>query len=172
MIMFGSSFFFVLLADKLIPSKKYWAAPWLDESAFTIQGGTSTSGSITRWFRDNFAGLEMANQEAGGKNAYAALADLLKDSPPGARGLVTLPYFEGERTPIYDSKARGTIIGLTIGHTRADVYRSLLEGIAFGIRDIIETIAEKESTKGSSALQAEPRTAAGCKLSVILPISK
>jgi len=143
MIMFGSSFFFVLLADKLIPSKKYWAAPWLDESAFTIQGGTSTSGSITRWFRDNFAGLEMANQEAGGKNAYAALADLLKDSPPGARGLVTLPYFEGERTPIYDSKARGTIIGLTIGHTRADVYRSLLEGIAFGIRDIIETIAEE-----------------------------
>ena len=143
MIMFGSSFFFVLLMDRLIPSQKFWSTPWLDSSAYTIQGGTSTSGSITRWFRDNFAGLEMANQEAGGKNAYAALADLLKDSPPGARGLVTLPYFEGERTPIYDSKARGTIIGLTIGHTRADVYRSLLEGIAFGIRDIIETIAEE-----------------------------
>jgi xylulokinase len=143
MIMFGSSFFFVLLADKLIPSKKYWAAPWLDDSAFTIQGGTSTSGSITRWFRDNFGGQEVANQLAGGKNAYAALADLLNDSPPGARGLISLPYFEGERTPIYDSKARGTVFGLTIGHTRADVYRSLLEGIAFGIRDIIETIAEE-----------------------------
>ena len=67
MIMFGSSFFFVMLADKLIPSKNYWATPWLDKSAFTIQGGTSTSGSITRWFRDNFARLEVTAQNSGGK---------------------------------------------------------------------------------------------------------
>ena len=114
MIMFGSSFFFVLLADKLIPSKKFWATPWLDDSAYTIQGGTSTSGSITRWFRDNFAQEEIAAQKTGGKNAYAALANLLNDSPAGANGLITLPYFEGERTPIYDSKAKGTIFGLTL----------------------------------------------------------
>lgn len=143
MIMFGSSFFFVLLADKLIPSKKFWATPWLDDSAYTIQGGTSTSGSITRWFRDNFGKDELDAQIAGGKNAYAALADLLHDSPPGAKGLITLPYFEGERTPIYDSRAKGVFFGLTLSHTKADVYRSILEGIAFGIRHIIDTIKEE-----------------------------
>lgn len=146
MIMFGSSFFFVLLADKLTPSRKFWATPWLDDSAFTVQGGTSTSGSITRWFRDNFSQEEIASQMMGGKNAYTALADLLKKSPPGANGLITLPYFEGERTPIYDSKAKGMIFGLTLSHTRADVYRSLLEGIGFGIRDILETIKEEGIT--------------------------
>jgi len=143
MIMFGSSFFFVLLMDKLVPSPKFWATPWLDASAFTIQGGTSTSGSITRWFRDQFAQLEMGAQKSGGVNAYAALADLLRESPPGAKGLVLLPYFEGERTPIYDSEAKGVLFGLTLRHTRADVYRAILEGIAFGIRHIVDTLMEE-----------------------------
>ena len=77
------------------------------------------------------------------KNAYTALADLLHDSPPGANGLIMLPYFEGERTPIYDSKAKGAIFGLTLSHTRADIYRSILEGIAFGIRHIIDSIVDE-----------------------------
>lgn len=145
MIMFGSSFFFVLLMDRLIPSQKFWSTPWLDSSAYTIQGGTSTSGSITRWFRDNFAYMEVAAQKSGGKNAYAALAELLQDSPPGAKGLILLPYFEGERTPIYDPEAKGVLFGLTLRHTRADIYRAILEGIAFGIRHIIETLL-KEGT--------------------------
>jgi len=143
MIMFGSSFFFVLLMDRLIPSQKFWSTPWLDSSAYTIQGGTSTSGSITRWFRDNFAYMEVAAQKSGGKNAYAALAELLQDSPPGAKGLILLPYFEGERTPIYDPEAKGVLFGLTLRHTRADIYRAILEGIAFGIRHIIETLLKE-----------------------------
>ena len=146
MIMFGSSFFFVLLMDRLVPSPKFWATPWLDASAYTIQGGTSTSGSITRWFRDQFAHLEMAAQKSGGVNAYVALANLLEESPPGAKGLVLLPYFEGERTPIYDSEAKGVLFGLTLRHTRADIYRAILEGVAFGIRHIIDTLKEEGAT--------------------------
>ncbi len=143
MIMFGSSFFFVMLAEKLLPSEKFWATAWLDSSAYALQGGTSTSGSLTHWFRDNFAPLEVAAQNAGGEPAYTALSHLLKDSPPGAKGLITLPYFEGERTPIYDPEAKGVLFGLSLNHTRADVYRSILEGIAFGIRHIIDTMLEE-----------------------------
>ena len=84
--------------------------------------------------------MEVANQNSGGEPAYAALAKLLKDSPPGAKGLISLPYFEGERTPIYDSEAKGVIFGLTLSHTRADIYRAILEGIAFGIRHIVDTL--------------------------------
>jgi xylulokinase len=143
MVMFGSSFFFVMLAPELLPSEKFWATAWLDPSAYTLQGGTSTSGSLTHWFRDNFAPLEVAAQQAGGAPAYAALAQLLKESPPGAKGLICLPYFEGERTPIYDPDAKGVFFGLTLNHSRADMYRSILEGIAFGIRHIIDTMQEE-----------------------------
>ena len=143
MIMFGSTIFIVMLADQLMPSPKLWATAWLDSTAYTLQGGTSTAGSLTRWFRDNFSAEELAVQKAGGEPAYAALAHLLHDSSPGANGLITLPYFEGERTPVYDPQAKGMVFGLTLSHTRADVYRSLLEGIGFGIRHMIDTMIEE-----------------------------
>jgi len=98
---------------------------------------------LTRWFRDNFSAEEMTIQKAGGEPAYTALARLLLDSPPGAKGLISLPYFEGERTPIYDPQAKGLLFGLTLSHSRADVYRSLLEGIGFGIRHMIDTMIEE-----------------------------
>jgi xylulokinase len=145
MMMFGSSFFFVMLTEKLLPSEKFWATPWLDSTAYALQGGTSTSGSLTRWFRDNFAPIEVAAQKTSGNSAYAALAKLLDESPPGAKGLITLPYFEGERTPIYDPLAKGTIFGLTLRHTRADIYRSMLEGIAFGIHNIIDNLLKLDA---------------------------
>jgi len=143
MIMFGSTIFIVMLADQLMPSPKLWATAWLDPSAYTLQGGTSTAGSLTRWFRENFSAEELAVQRSGGEPAYAALARLLLESTPGANGLITLPYFEGERTPVYDPQAKGMLFGLTLSHTRADVYRSLLEGIGFGIRHMIDTMVEE-----------------------------
>ncbi len=134
MMMFGSSNSFILKTDRLVPTDNYWALNWLEPDTFAFVGGMSTVGSLTRWFRDNLSPLELADQNAGGKNAYAALSELLNDSPPGARGLIALPYFGGERTPMYDSNAKGMLFGLTLKHTRADIYRALLESIGFGIR--------------------------------------
>lgn len=62
--------------------------------------------------------------------------------PAGARGLICLPYFSGERTPIHDPLARGMFAGLTLSHTRADMYRAVLEGTAFGVRHNLEVIGE------------------------------
>jgi xylulokinase len=61
-------------------------------------------------------------------------------SGPGARGLLMLPYFAGERTPVADPDARGVIAGLTIDHTRGDLYRAALEATAFGVRHNIEAL--------------------------------
>jgi xylulokinase len=138
MMMFGSSNSFILKTDRLVPTDNYWALNWLEPGTFAFVGGMSTVGSLTRWFRDNLSPLELADQKASGRNAYAALADLLNDSPPGARGLIALPYFEGERTPMYDPNAKGVLFGLTLKHTRADIYRALLESIGFGIRHNVE----------------------------------
>jgi len=141
LVMFGSSIFFVLKTEHLRRSRAFWAANFLEPGTYAFLGGMSTAGSLTRWFREQFGQPELAAEATGGENAYAALASLAGQSRPGAGGLVALPYFEGERTPLHDPDARGTLFGLTLRHTRADVYRALLESVAYGIRHNVEVMA-------------------------------
>lgn len=140
MMMFGSSNSFIMKTDKLVRTDNFWALNWMGLGTYAVVGGMSTVGSLTRWFRDNLAPVEVAGQAAGGPNAYAAMAELLAETSPGARGLIALPYFEGERTPIYDPDAKGVLFGLTLKHTRADIYRALLESIGFGIRHNVDSM--------------------------------
>jgi xylulokinase len=58
--------------------------------------------------------------------------------PPGSEGLLMLPYFAGERTPVFDPRARGVVTGLTLRHRRGHLIRAAYEGISFGIRQILE----------------------------------
>jgi len=138
MLMYGSTIFLIQKTNKLIATEKMWSAVFLEPETYAVLGGMSTSGSLTRWFRDNLAPEEMAAESAGGRNAYAALAELAAGSPVGSNGLVVLPYFYGERTPINDPLARGLMIGLTLSHSRADMYRAVLEGICYGARHNID----------------------------------
>ncbi len=141
LMMFGSSLFFILKTSRLVPTEKFWCSNFLQEGWFSFAGGMSTAGSLTTWFRDQLALPEVDVENAGGVNAYTALASLAAGSAVGSRGLIALPYFEGERTPIHDPKARGMWFGLSLKHTRADLYRSILEGIAFGIRHNLAEMA-------------------------------
>jgi xylulokinase len=109
---------------------------------FALAAGMSTTGALTRWFRDAFALEERTAEQRGGINAYQALAETASRVPRGSGGLLVLPYFSGERTPINDPLARGMIAGLTLSHDRAHVYRAILEGIAFGIRHNLEAMEE------------------------------
>jgi xylulokinase len=143
MLMYGSSTFFILRTGELRQPPGFWASSFLEEGTFVVAGGTATAGSLTRWFRDNFAPQELACQRAGGADAYQSLASLADSSPPGSRGLVVLPYFSGERTPLHDPQACGLVFGLGLGHTRADVYRALLEGVGYSIRHNLEALAEQ-----------------------------
>jgi len=140
MVMFGSSIFFIMKSSKLLKTPHFWCSNFLEPGTFAFSGGMSTAGSLTTWFRDQFAQGELEREQGGGENAYALLAREAAVCPPGANGCVTLPYFEGERTPLHDPGARGLIFGLRLGHSRGDVYRSLLEGVGFGIRHNLETM--------------------------------
>jgi xylulokinase len=87
----------------------------------------SAAGSL-RWYRDTVA-------------PGVGFDDLLapaNDVPPGSEGLLFLPYLTGERTPHPDPLARGAFVGLTVRHTQAHLTRSVLEGVAFGLRDSFE----------------------------------
>jgi xylulokinase len=140
MMMVGSSTFFILKTPSLLDSDAFWASHFLEKDTYVVAGGTATAGSLTRWFRDQFGATEAALERAGGENAYAALASMAAGSPRGARGLVALPYFAGERTPIHDPRARGVFFGLTLAHTRADMYRALLESVGYAIRHNVDAM--------------------------------
>jgi xylulokinase len=91
----------------------------------------NAAGSL-RWFRDAFA------PGAG----YDELTAEAARSAPGAEGLVFLPYLQGERTPHADAGARGAFTGLSVRHDRGALVRSVLEGVAYGLRDSLELLRE------------------------------
>jgi xylulokinase len=134
--MYGSTIFIIMLTAKRVRDARLWYAPWLFEGEHASMSGLATSGTLTHWFRDNLA------RELDPAQAMIALAAEAEISPPGANGLVMLPYFSGERTPIHDPHAKGVLFGLNLTHTRGDIYRALLEGIAFGTHHIAETYAD------------------------------
>jgi xylulokinase len=102
-------------------------------------GGSATSGALIRWFRDQFGRPEVDAARKAGLDPYQLLDRSAQDLPPGSDGLLVLPYFMGERAPLWDPKARGTVLGLTLFHTRAHLYRALLEAAAYSLRHSIET---------------------------------
>ncbi len=105
-------------------------------------GCTATTGSLLNWIVRQLAGGEAAAAAKAGIGIHAWLDRLAADVPPGADGLVLLPYFLGEKTPLQDPHARGTIVGLGLHHRLAHVWRAALEGVIFGFRHHIEVFAE------------------------------
>ena len=140
MVMYGTTMFFIHVTDRPVPDARMWATGFCFPGLYDIAGGMSTSGALTRWFRDQFGAAELEAEREGGPNAYAALAAAAAEIPAGSMGLVCLPYFAGERTPINDPLARGVYAGLTLSHTRAHLYRASLEGTAYGVRHNLETM--------------------------------
>lgn len=136
MMMYGSTVFIIALTEKRVRDARLWYAPWLFQGQHASMAGLATSGTLTHWFRDQFA------RELPVDEAFALLTHEAEASPPGANGLIVLPYFSGERTPIHDPLAKGGFFGLDLTHTRGDMYRALLEGIAFGTAHVIETFRD------------------------------
>src|SRR3990170_5453146 len=95
----------------------------------------STTGSLARWFRDELA------PDLPPETAYSTLFKRAEAIVSGAQGLLMLPYFSGERTPINDPDARGVIAGLNLTHTREHLFRAALESVGFGVRHNMEKFA-------------------------------
>jgi xylulokinase len=102
-----------------------------------VMGVTQAAGLSLRWFRDQFAGGSNGHGES-----YEELSSEAAVAAPGSSGLFWAPYLMGERTPYLDPKARGMLVGLTASHTRADVIRAIMEGVAFSLRDTFTIFRE------------------------------
>lgn len=97
----------------------------------------SAAGSL-RWFRDALGGEELERAPSNGSDVYDLLCTEAATAPAGSEGLIFLPYLSGERTPHPDPEARGVFFGLTLRHGKAHMVRSVLEGVAYGLRDSLE----------------------------------
>jgi xylulokinase len=108
-----------------------------------VMGVTQGAGLSLRWFRDQLGTEECRQATETGSDPYDLLVDQAREAPPGCDGLIFLPYLMGERTPHLDPQARGVWFGLTAAHTRAHLIRSILEGVAFSLRDSLEIFGER-----------------------------
>lgn len=133
MIQFGSSIYMILGTKELIDDDRLWREEFIVPGLCDISAGTNAAGSLTKWFRDTIFPDALAQERAGGTDAYETMMQGVADIPPGSDGLITLPYFAGERTPINDPQARGMICGLTLAHTRQHLYRSALESVGYSV---------------------------------------
>ncbi|MBR22025.1 MAG: sugar kinase [Leifsonia sp.] len=130
MLMYGTTMFLVATTDRRPAAPGMWTTRGVSEGSYSLAGGMATSGAITGWLRDLVS------------SDFTTLSRMAADSGVGARGLLMLPYFAGERTPIQDPLARGAVIGMTLDTTAGDLYRAALEAVAFGVRHNIEVMRE------------------------------
>jgi len=100
------------------------------------------AGAILKWFYREFGHIEKEFSEKLGLNPYQILDMEAEKIPPGSNGLIVLPYFMGERSPIMDPNAKGVIFGLNLFHSRAHVYRAFLEAFGYGLSHHLDVLNE------------------------------
>jgi xylulokinase len=129
MIMYGSTLFLVGVDPRAGVHPGLWRTAGLVPGTSTLAAGMATSGLLASWV------AEMTG------TPVAELAAAAADVPAGADGLVLLPYFAGERSPLFDPGARGVAIGLTLAHSPAHLMRAAYEAVAMGVRHNLEAFA-------------------------------
>ena len=104
-----------------------------------LAGGAINNGGLTlQWVRERFYN---SNKD----NGYAHLMSEAADIPPGAEGVLFLPYLTGERSPHWNSSTRASIHGLGLHHQRAHIARAGLEGVAFCLADVYQALTSAKS---------------------------
>lgn len=108
-------------------------SPHVIPDLWLLQGGTVGGGGSLRWLAKELGEPEKVLAEKNGQNQFKLLDDLASTVPAGSEGVIFLPYLSGERSPIWDSNAKGVFFGLSFDKTRAHFFRSLLEGAAYAL---------------------------------------
>jgi xylulokinase len=124
------------------PERPFWALNHIDPAKWVIAGEMETGGGSLQWYRDLFAGDEVRVAEKRGVGTYQVLDELAEQVPAGSDGLVFTPWLSGERAPVLDHYARGGFLGLSLGHNRGHLARSVMEGVAYHVRWIIQAMED------------------------------
>jgi xylulokinase len=136
LLKFGGAGDILLATDRPKPDPQLFLDYHLVPGLFMPNGCMACSGAVLNWIVRELCGRDL------GDKPHARLDRLAADVPPGTDGLILLPYFLGEKTPIHDAYARGTLVGLGLHHTLGHIWRAALEAIAFGFRHHVEVFEE------------------------------
>ncbi|MEI3350274.1 MAG: FGGY-family carbohydrate kinase [Clostridium sp.] len=164
MVQFGSSLFFYCCADQLIQDERVRGNPFLIPETYSVAAGTNNGGTLQKWYLEQLFSECLEKEKTAGLNAYEEMMKGISEIAPGSDGLITLPYFAGERTPLNDPDARGMIVGLSLSHTKRHLYRSALEGIGYSVAQHIDIFRENGlPVKRIAAAGEERKTQFGCR---------
>jgi len=114
----------------------------LDRRHWVIGGATSNGAGIFDWACQNFLKKEQTQAIKAGENPYTAVLSKVAQVAPGAQGLLFQPYLLGERAPLWEAQASGSFLGLSRIHNEATMVRSVIEGICFNIKRILQGLEE------------------------------
>jgi xylulokinase len=105
-----------------------------------FEGYQIGAAGVFRWFRDEIAALEKADAQKRGESAYIKLDEMIRNTMPGANGLICLPFLASAAAPRWNPDARGALLGLTFAHGRKHMARAVIEGITLEQKDILNSM--------------------------------
>ena len=136
LLKFGGAGDVIVASDRAVPDKRLYLDYHLIPGLYAPNGCMASSGTALNWL------TTILQTAAGSTNPHQTLDAEADRVPPGADGLVCLPYFLGEKTPIHDPLARGAFVGLSLTHTPAHIWRATLEAVAFGFRHHVDVLRD------------------------------
>ncbi|MGO1859500.1 FGGY-family carbohydrate kinase [Ancrocorticia populi] len=107
---------------------------------YTLEASQGSAGSVMQWFLRTSAIDLMEKEASGGPSAFEVLNELSHEIPPGSDGVVVTEYFQGNRSPYTDNRARGTITGLSLHHRREHIYHAIQEANCYGVEHNLRTM--------------------------------
>jgi xylulokinase len=102
--------------------------------------GTKSCASSYRWYRDALCADERFRAEAESVDAYVLMDKMAETVEPGSSDLFFHPYLQGESTPYFDERLRGSFVGVSSAHNKEHFTRALLEGVAYSLRDSLDVM--------------------------------
>jgi xylulokinase len=153
----GSFILAYLDEPKFDPERRVLCSCAAVPGKYVQEASIFTTGSVLRWARDNFAIQECQSAKQSNIDPYDLMTEKAKNSKIGAKGLILVPHFVGAGAPHWNPYARGIMFGLALGHTTADIYRAIMEGVCYEVKKSVKVfqqlgvqIAEMRITGGGS----------------------
>lgn len=135
LIKFGGAGDILYCTDTVKPHPLLFFDYHIVPERYLLNGCMASSGSLVKWYTRDILSLN-------DKDTFRKLDEEAESVPPASDGLFILPYFIGEKTPLFDPTARGVFVGLTLAHNRGAIFRAILESVIYGFRHHVDVLRE------------------------------
>jgi xylulokinase len=120
-----------LVLDEALIRSNLPSAPHTAPGMYLVLGYTATAGALLRWYRDNFAGVELQEAARTGQDVYDLI---LGQAAAGPSPVLILPHFVGSGTPWVDPASKGAILGLDLSTSRGQIIKGILDSVSYEIK--------------------------------------